>query len=188
MTHNAPQKLTAPDLHQIEFFRQGMALLPEPSDKRPGVAFFLQGNDFQLTQRFCTCTLSESRSCPHIKQLLKAFKAMRQKSDQTLYEDRFRASIWYRLAVILGEASVQDPQAVEFKTQTSGDQTIIKVLGLNKTTLVHYFSAGSDHIRFLERCASTLPDGGIPHRGWALSRLSDITRTDNEKNMNAQRV
>ena len=186
MTHNAPQKKTAPDIHQIEFFRQGMALLPEPSDKRPGVAFFLQGNDFQLTQRFCTCTLSDSRTCPHIKQLSKAFKAMGQKSGQTLYEDRFRAGIWYRLAVILGEASAQDPQTVNFQTQTNGDQRIIKVRGSNKETLVHYFSAGASHIRFLERCASTLPDGGIPHRGWALSRLSDITRTDNEKNMNAQ--
>ncbi|MBW2710118.1 MAG: hypothetical protein JRD04_12840, partial [Deltaproteobacteria bacterium] len=195
MTHNAPQKPTAPDIHQIEFFRQGMALLPDPFDKRPGVAFFLPGDargqcnqkqKEQLTQRFCTCTLSESRTCPHVKQLSKAFKAMHQKSDQTLYEDRFRASIWYRLAVILGEASVEDPQVVNFQTQTNGDQHIIKARGSNKETLVHYFSADTDHIRFMERCASNIPDGVIPHRGWALSRLSDITRTDNEKNMNAQ--
>jgi superfamily II DNA or RNA helicase len=186
MTHNAPQKLTAPDIHQIEFFRQGMALLPEPLDKRPGVAFFLQGDDFKITQRFCTCTLSESRTCPHIKQLSKVFKAMHQKSGQTPYDDRFRTGIWYRLAVILGEASVQDQQAVNFQTQTSGDQKIIKVVGSDKKPLAHYFSDGTDHTRFMERCASTLPGEAIPHRGWALSRLSDITRTDNEKSMNAQ--
>jgi len=42
MTHNTPQKPTAPDIHRIEFFRQGIALLPDTFDKRPGVAFFLQ--------------------------------------------------------------------------------------------------------------------------------------------------
>ena len=186
MAHNAPQKLTAPDIHQIEFFRQGMALLPEPSDKRPGVAFFVQGGDFELAQRFCTCTLSKSRTCPHLKHLIQAFKAMNQGSGQTLFEDRFRSSIWYHLAAILGEASGETQQAVSFRTQTSGDNHIIKVTGSNGEALLHYLSDGEDRVRFVERCTSTAPDVGVPNRAWALSRLSDITRTDNEKNMNNQ--
>jgi superfamily II DNA or RNA helicase len=186
MTHNTPPKLTAPDLHQIEFFRQGMALLPEPSDKRPGVAFFLQGGDFELAQRFCTCTLSKSRTCPHLKHLIQAFKVMNQGPGQTLFEDRFRSGIWYHLAVILGETSGETQQAVRFRTQTSGDNHIIKVTGSNGETLLHYLSDGTDRVRFVERCSSTAPDDGVPNRAWALSRLSDITRTDNEKNMNNQ--
>ena len=173
-------------MHQIEFFRQGMALMPEPPDKRPGVAFFVPGNDFQLTQRFCTCTLSKSRTCSHQKQLAKAFKAMNHKAGQPSFEDRFRASIWYHLAAILGEASGETPEAVRFRTQKSGDNHIIKVTDSNGQTLLHYLSQETDRVRFVERCTSTIPDDGVPNRAWALSRLNDITRTDNEKNMNAQ--
>ena len=186
MTHKTPSKPTAPALHQIEFFRQGMALMPEPLDKRPGVAFFVPGNARQLTQRFCTCTLSKSRTCPHLKHLTKAFKTTHQKSEQTVLEDRFHAGIWYHLAAILGEASGETQQTVHFRTQTSGDNQIIKVTDSNSQTLIHYLSQDTDRVRFVERCTSTNPDDGVPNRAWALSRLSDITRTDNEKNMNAQ--
>ncbi|MCP4576151.1 MAG: hypothetical protein GY846_07705, partial [Deltaproteobacteria bacterium] len=160
--------------------------MPEPLDKRPGVAFFVPGNDFQLTQRFCTCTSSESRTCPHLKHLTRAFKAMHHKSGQTFFEDRFRAGIWYHLAAILGEASGETQQTVSFRTQTNGDEHIIKVMGSNGQTLLHYISEGPDRVRFVERCTSSVPDEGIPNRAWALARLSDLTRTDNEKNMNNQ--
>ena len=86
----------------------------------------------------------------------------------------------------MGETSTENPQAVDFQTHQNGDQRVIKARGSRKETLAHYFSAGPDHTRFMERCASTIPDGGGPHRGWVLSRLSDITRTNNEKGMNAQ--
>ena len=186
MKDKATPEPGAPQIHQFEFFRQGMALMPEPLDKRPGVAFFVPGNDFELTQRFCTCNLSGSKTCPHLKHLTKAFKALHQKSDQTLFEDRFRSSIWYHLAAILGEATGETQQMVHFRTQTSGDEHIIKVTGSNGQTLLHYLSDGLDRVRFVERCTSSIPHGGVPNRAWALSRLSDITRTDNEKSMNNQ--
>ena len=186
MKDNATKKPKVPESHQIEFFRQGMALMPEPLDKRPGVAFFVPGDDFHLTQRFCTCTLSKSRTCPHQKQLTKAFKTTHQKSDQPFFEDGFRAGIWYHLAALLGEASGETQQAVHFRTQTSGDNQSIKVTDSNGQTLLHYLSQDTDRVRFVERCTSTIPDDGVPNRAWALSRLSDITRTDNEKNMNTQ--
>jgi superfamily II DNA or RNA helicase len=193
MKEKTTQELRTPRMHQIEFFRQGMALMPEPSDKRPGVAFFVPGNDRcqcnqkrQLTQRYCTCTFSKNRTCPHQKQLAKVFKAIYRKADPSFFEDGYRSSIWYHLAAILGEASGETQQAVRFKTQKSGDDHIIKVTDSNGQTLLHYLSDGTDRVRFVERCSSTIPDDGIPNRAWALSRLADITRTDNEKNMNAQ--
>jgi hypothetical protein len=33
------------DLHRLEFHRHGFALVPDPSDPRPGVAFFLKGDN-----------------------------------------------------------------------------------------------------------------------------------------------
>ena len=159
------QDLITSKQHQIEFFRQGMALMPETLDKRPGVAFFVPGDDFQLTQRFCTCTLSKSRACPHQNNVTKAFKAIQKKSDQPVFEDRFRAGIWYHLAAILGEATGETQQGVKFRTQTNGDTQIIQVTGSNGQTLLHYLSQNTDRVRFVERCTSTIPDNGVPNRG-----------------------
>ena len=163
-----------------------MALLPEPSDKRPGVAFFVPGDDFTLAQRFCTCALSENRTCPHLKHLTKTFKHLQQESGRT-FEDRFRSSIWYHLAMILGEGSGEGQGILTYRGQTSGSRHIINVKGSKGAT--HgplLFLPGTDRVRFLERCASSDSHDAIPHRGWALTRLSHITRSDNEKIMNAQ--
>jgi len=186
MKNKATQEERDPLVGRVEFFRQGMALMPEFSDNRPGVAFFVPGSDFLLAQRFCTCTLSESRTCSHLKHLTKAFKEMHHESGSMSFEKRFHSSIWHHLAAILGEATGGTEQAVSFRTQKNGHEHIIKVTGSNGETLLHYLSDGTDRVRFLERCTSTTPEEGIPNRAWALSRLSDITRTDNEKSMNAQ--
>ncbi len=160
--------------------------MPEPSDKRPGAAFFVQGNDFQLTRRFCTCTLSKNRTCPHLKRLTQAYKELQQESSQKHFDDGFRSSIWYRLAAILGEGCGETHRTVTLQTRKSGDKNIIKVIGSNGETLVQYLSDGADRTRFVERCASTVHDDGIPNRAWVLSRLAIMTQTDNERNMNAR--
>ncbi|MCF8127871.1 MAG: DEAD/DEAH box helicase [Deltaproteobacteria bacterium] len=178
--------MTLSDLQQIEFFRHGMALLPEPTDKRPGIAFFVPGNDYRLNQRFCTCNLSKSRTCPHLKHLTSVLKSLHQKYGPVFFDKHFRSSIWYQLAVILGEDSGDSHLNVIFRTQKRGNQNFIKAESPNGETLVQYISQDLDRARFLERCARKAPDEVILHRGWILSRLSDITRTDNEKSMNTQ--
>ena len=137
MKDKATQEPGTPRTHQFEFFRQGMALMPEPSDKRPGVAFFVPGNaqcnqKGQLTQRFCTCNLSGSKTCPHLKHLTKAFKALHQKSDQTLFEDRFRFSIWYHLAAILGKHPVKPNRWCDLEPR----QTEMNISSKSRTQMV----------------------------------------------------
>ncbi|MCG6882066.1 MAG: DEAD/DEAH box helicase [Deltaproteobacteria bacterium] len=179
-------ELKAPRIEQIEFFRQGMALVPDPTDKRPGVSFFVPGNDFQLTQRFCTCTLFKKRTCAHQRTLTKAFKSLGETFHGNSFVECFSASIWYRMAVILGESSRESRQSVDFKTGKKDKENILKAVDSDGEILAHYYSPGPDRNRFLERCASTIPDDGVPNRAWALSRLRDMTRTENEKLMNAQ--
>jgi SNF2 family DNA or RNA helicase len=178
--------MTPSELQQIEFFRNGMALLPKPSDKRPGIAFFVPGNDYRLNQRFCTCNLSKSKTCPHLKHLTSVFKSLHQEYGPAFFEKHFRSSIWYQLAVILGEDSGDGHLKMAFRTQKREKQNFLKVEGPKGETLVQYFSKDSDRARFLERCTWKASDEAILNRGWILSRLSDITRTDNEKNMNTQ--
>ncbi len=90
------------------------------------------------------------------------------------------------MAVILGEDSGDSHLKVTFRTQKSEKQHFVKAEGPKGETLVQYLSRDLDCVRFLERCAWKEPDEVIPNRGWVLSRLADITRTDNEKRMNAQ--
>ena len=179
MTHHTPQKPTAPDIHQLEFFRQGMALLPEPSDKRPGVAFFVQGNDFELTQRFCTCTLSKNRTCRHLKRLTRTCKNTKQESGQKHFDDRFRSSIWYRLAAILGEGCSETHRTVTLQTRKNGDKNIINVVGSNGANLVHYLSDGADRTRSTKSIQAQMKLGltGTPieNRLGELKALLDLT-------------
>ena len=186
MNTNQTTELIHPGIEQIEFFRQGMALLPSPTDKRPGVSFLIPGNDFQLTQRFCTCALFKKRTCAHQRALTKAFKSLGDPSDGNSFEKYFSASIWYRMAVILGESTRESGQSVGFRTGKKGKENILKAMDSDGEILVHYYSPGADRNRFLERCASTIPDDGVPDRAWTLSRLCLMTRTENEKMMNAQ--
>ena len=186
MNTNQTSELKAPRIEQIEIFRQGMALLPSPTDKRPGVSFFIPGNDFQLTQRFCTCTLSKKRTCAHQRALTKAFKSLGEFFHENSFEDAFSASIWYRMAVILGENASESGQSVDFRRGKKDRENILKAMDSDGEILAHYYSPGPDRKRFLERCASTFSRDGVPNRAWALSRLRDMTRTENEKMMNTR--
>ena len=65
------------DLERLEFHRHAMALMPELTDKAPGVVFFVDGDAYEPAQRFCTCSASKRKTCNHIltfSRLYKAFK------------------------------------------------------------------------------------------------------------------
>ena len=59
------------DLNQVEFHRHGLALVPDPSDKRPGVAYFLKGSPRKSDIRLCSCSIAKKQTCPHVLELLR---------------------------------------------------------------------------------------------------------------------
>ncbi len=183
---NAEENSSEYRAQQVEFFRHGMALLPDPHDKRPGISFLVPGDDFRLSQRFCTCHLSENRTCPHLKELTRIFKAFEKKSTGDSFEATLTASIWYRLALILGESAKESSKSVRFKAKAEDNQRITSAVGADGDPLVQYYSVNDDRHRFLERCTLEAHPENAPTRAWVLSRLSDLTRTDNERMMNAQ--
>lgn len=66
---NEHQTVLPDDLDRFEFHRDAVALMPEPGDPKPGVAIMTTGEKFKVFERSCTCSVSRSKTCPHILKL-----------------------------------------------------------------------------------------------------------------------
>lgn len=176
----------APDIHEwinrYEFHRCGMALLPSPHDKRPGAAYFIKKADRDPGERFCSCTLSRNRTCPHILQLMQVYKAVKEDLKGKNPDEDFRSSIWFRIASILAEGNIATFKDIRFRTLSRKSGSITRITDANHTELMRYFSRNADLSRFLERCMAILEeeDDHIPSRNSVLGRLSSYTLKENE--------
>lgn len=143
MKKNKNLKQTTPEniLNRIEFHREAVALLPDLTDKKPGVAFMQRDPKFKSVKRFCTCTVSGSKTCTHLKELTRVFKTIQKSTIKPIEED-FKTSIWYRLPSILAEGSRETPQSVQLKLYFCGDKKILKVFGSNVDEILHTFPRG----------------------------------------------
>ncbi len=102
-------------LHQVEFHRHGLALVPDPSDRRPGVAYFLKGNSRERDLRICSCSISKKQTCPHILKLVELYKALQKKYDGKSPYEVFRSSLWYRLATILANKGQETLKSIRLQ-------------------------------------------------------------------------
>ena len=190
-----PRPLHPVDLSRVEFHRHGLALVPHPGDRGPGVAMMVEDDRLRQVSRFCSCPVSKARTCQHILELSKIWKSLNHGNGVHALWDAFKKSLWHRLAEILAEGSHCTRESVrvifssaspaaseENHRRTSGDGRIIKVVSPNGEDLLYYLSSGADGIRFLERCGKTL-EGSPSHRAAAFQSLALITLTDNERMM-----
>ena len=65
----------AQDFHQMEFHRYGLALVPDPSEKSPCVAFILKGGKTDREKTFCSCRSAKKKNCVHRTRLLELYDA-----------------------------------------------------------------------------------------------------------------
>ncbi|MBL7203703.1 MAG: DEAD/DEAH box helicase [Desulfobacteraceae bacterium] len=171
------------DFERIEFHRQGLALFPDQSDRRPGIAILVEGGTTGLRHRYCSCSISATRTCAHIRKLVKVGKAVIERLGGKTFEEDFRSSIWYRLAEIMADGCRERPETVRMQSLGSDDKRVIKVCGPSGEEMLYYMTDGPGRLRFLERCGK-VPDGdSIPTRGTVLQRLALMTLTENERMM-----
>ncbi len=169
-------------MNRFEFHRHAMALLPDPEDKRPGVSFFMKKDDRDLGERFCSCSLSKKRTCPHIMQLMQVYKILRKNLHGKSPDEDFRASIWYRIASILADGDMTDLKDIRLRTISNKAGPVTVISDSRERELFRYLSRGADLSRFIERCLETPQSGDdmAPNRSAILSRLSSYTLTENE--------
>jgi len=171
------------DLNQVEFHRHGLALVPDPLDNRPGVAYLLKGTVNHADLRICSCPIAKRKTCPHILKLVDLYRALLKKYGGTPPQEAFRSSLWYRLAAILADKCQETPQSVHAQFVDFGSTRSIRFIASNGQELSSYLSQSTDAIRLLERLGQVPEDNVIPHRGDLLDDLVLFTLSDNEKAM-----
>jgi superfamily II DNA or RNA helicase len=174
---------SSPDLNRPEFHRHGFALTPDPTDSRPGVAFLLKGDGRHPDQRFCSCTISRKKTCPHILELSNLYRTFHNKLKGRTPDDDFRSSLWFRLARVLAEGCKETAHSVKMQFVGQTGRRFLRVLGSDGNEMLRYLSGGPDSSRFIERFGAVPEDDTVPNRSALLDRLAHMTLSANERLM-----
>jgi superfamily II DNA or RNA helicase len=166
---------SASDLNQVEFHRHGLALVPDPADRKPGVTFFLKGNGNEPDLRICSCSISKRETCSHILKLVKLYRALQKEFEGRSPQDTFRSSIWYRMGTILADGCRETMGSVHLQFVNLESGRTLRVLGSDGKEMLFYLSKSSDAIRFLERLGQVPKENAVPHRGALLEELARMT-------------
>ncbi|MBW1903389.1 MAG: DEAD/DEAH box helicase, partial [Deltaproteobacteria bacterium] len=169
--------------------------MPELTDKKPGIAFFVANSKSRLKQRFCSCTVSEKRTCSHILKLMHVYKMLNKGLNEKSIEADFNSTIWHRLASIMAENASEKPSSVSIRSVVNdvghdpseaenNREKFLKVFNTQGEEILSYFSQGADSIRFVERIGKIPEEDTVPSRGSVLDQLVLLTLTDNERLMN----
>ncbi len=169
------------DLNQVEFHRHGLALVPDPLDKRLGVTYLLKGTVNHADLRICSCSIAKRKTCPHILKLVDLYRALLKKYGGTPPQEAFRSSLWYRLAAFLADRCQETLKSVRPQFVDSEPGRNIRIINSKGQEMVSYLSPSTDAIRFLERLGQVPEDNVIPHRGRLLEDLALFTLSDSER-------
>ncbi|MCP4625423.1 MAG: DEAD/DEAH box helicase [bacterium] len=180
-TSGAASPALAADLNRLEFHRTAVALMPDPADRRPGIAYQVDGGSKKVAQQFCSCKTSATATCAHQKELSRLLTARQGESADRSFYDNFQSGLWHRLATVLAEQERETPATIQLAAIKSDSQKGVKVIGSNNRTLLTYFSADIDRVRFLERCTQPPEGADVPTRGEVIRRLALLTLSENER-------
>ncbi|MCG7853950.1 MAG: hypothetical protein MIO92_15625, partial [Methanosarcinaceae archaeon] len=171
------------DLDRLEFHRNAAALMPDPKDKRPGVAILVEALKGRTGQRFCSCNTRRSQTCSHLKEFSRILLAYRQQIEKNTPADDFKASFWYRFAEVMADGASMKADAVRLAGAFHGTEQALLIVSKSGERLLTYFSQEADRSRFLERCTVTSEKQKIPIRGDVILQLCLLTLTNDERIM-----
>ena len=171
------------DLDRLEFHRNAAALMPDPKDKRPGVAILVEALKGSTGQRFCSCSARRSQTCSHLIEFSRILLAYRQQIEKNTPADDFKASFWYRFAELMADGYSMKADAVRLTADSHGTEQALLVVSASGERLLTYFSQATDRSRFLERCTVSGEKQEIPIRGNVISKLCLLTLTKDERIM-----
>ena len=168
---------------RCEFHRNAVALLPDEHDRNPGVAYMVFNPQGLKDQRFCTCSISRKRTCPHLLELSDLLRQLNRTSGLLDQYERFEKSLWRQLATVLYEDGGGCPSPLLIGQGENGDADFLRVRGREGKPVLVYLSGGEDRSRFLERCGPGGQESEVPGRDDVLKRLALLTLTDSERQL-----
>lgn len=143
----------AESLQRIDFYRNGIALLPDPGDKHPGVALFLEVGPSGPQRRFCDCDTSHGRTCSHILELSNIYRNLAKLPDNPVSYDAFKRSFWYQLGGLLVDMRSDGSIGFHERHTVLENPSLLRVSEKNGPELFTYFSSGPDRARLKDLCA-----------------------------------
>lgn len=169
-------------LFRIEFHRHAIALLADQRDNRPGVAFWVEGRGGAVAQSFCTCAVSQQKTCTHLKELAQAAEPLRCPVNKADFDAGFRSSVWCQMASALTDHERAPLDSVKLQPVECADKRHISVVDRAGQELFFYFSQGNDLSRFMERCLTPADnEQHVPGRADVLRQLTLLTLSPNER-------
>lgn len=168
-------------LCRLEFYRHALALMPEPEDPAPGIAFAVKDPTGKATRITCNCGRDRQKTCAHRRQLEALIQVAGMTANPFALDAAFRGSLWYGLGQVLAEACRVSPGNVRWSRSAQGQRPDLRVEDTGGNPLLIYHGAGPDRARFVERCIDAAPEGRIPGRGQILTQLGLLTLTDQER-------
>jgi len=177
------KKLSSHDLTRYEFYRNAIALLPEPGDRNPGVAIMIITDKLRSLDRSCTCIVSRKKTCPHLLRLAAMKKNLIDNNGKKNLDDDFRAGIWHRLAVTMAEDCRETGASIRIHLIEGDKGEAIRVTGTDGRTILTYMGQAADRSRFIERCCPPPDDPDHITRYGVMEKLALLTLTENERLM-----
>ena len=167
----------------MEFHRNGLALLPDPDDSHPGVAYQIGDSRTPHSVRHCTCRQFRRKTCPHILSLAAMEKEFGQQSSLNDLFEGFQSGIWHHLAVILTEDSRTQLDSIRIEQEVQPSERPVSIFNKAGNLLLSISNNGKPLDRFLERIGKRTNDHQPVNRGAILEHLSRYTLTENERIM-----
>lgn len=172
---------------RIEYYRNAVALIPEPGHQDPGVAVWVRNDKSAAGAMTCNCrAYKDNRTCAHIQELSQMIQEL---ADSPEFDAPFRQSTWYELAAALHEAHRLEPWNLQVLNQGGTDE--------HRDLLCLAPPAGGWHIAYfpdhrvsgggiterdllLQRCHLQPEETDALHRGQILAMLARMTFNESE--------
>ncbi len=176
--------------NRIEFFRNGMALLPEPEDSNPGTVVCIRGEKPGLDRIFCNCFNPGQKTCLHKKEFSKIYKSIKDNHPGGLFDAVFQASAWNDFPGRMCEIYRETPKTIQMNLVHEDPDKQIEVVNSKNETIFLYYprngadqNEGRDEILFMERCWDHPEQQGKARRMKALQQIALLTMTETERAM-----
>ena len=108
----------------------------------------MEGQKNGVAQRFCSCSISQKRTCEHTLELTRIYKELKKRLKGKNFDDDFRSSIWDEFAQILGENCKETLDSVHMDAFKAGEEYCLKISGSDGEEMFSYLSDGDDRAGF----------------------------------------
>ncbi len=172
------------DFPDIEFHRQGYAMIADYRDKDPGTPIcFPRSPGGSVLTGFCTCRKSrKDNGCPHYSELVRLAKEIKKQNRGRHTGDVFAESRWYRIGALLSEADPVPCAGIQASQQSTGKAYVLT--RQSNAVLARILDDSAASLRFLERVGIAPEKSRLLSRAGLIQKMAQVLCSPEEKQLN----